>query len=333
MTAQKPTEICISIDTEFSIAGHFQNPDALPVSDVMVYGEVDGREQGLGFLLETFERHGISATFFVECANFFYFGDEPMKAVVERIQAAGQDIQLHVHPVWLSFVQDEIPGNFPRNDYCAYRDFDDLRRIFELCIEVFERWVGKPPVAIRTGSLVTDENVYKVMAALNIPLASNIGTGIFQPEPSLRHDSGRHLIHGVMEVPVFTYNDRDIAGRVHRKSLQITSCAWPEMEQLLWRGRHSGVENIVILTHPTEFIKRRDYRYREITRNRVNQQRLEKLCAFIGEHPGDFQSVDFGSHCEAWSAEELQQPFIGVPPVYPLLRKLHNGLNDLLWSY
>lgn len=335
MTDSRPTEVCITIDTEFSIAGHFKHPAThLPVAEPMVYGEVNGREEGLGFLLDTFDRYGTAATFFIECANYYYFGDAPMANVVRRIQSAGRDIQLHVHPVWLSFIDDAKLGSFARNDYCTGRSYDDLRRAFELCIEVFKRWVGNPPKALRTGSLRADANVFHVMRDLNIPLSSNVAMGVFQPiEPQLHFDSGRHLIDGVMELPVFTYQDMRLGGNPHRKSLQITSCSWPEMRHLLWKARRSGVENIVILTHPSEFMKKRDYRYTELTRNRINQQRLEKLCAFIRDHNEDFCAVDFSGQCDAWLTSELQQPFLTIPAPYAVGRKLHNRLNDLLWNY
>jgi len=300
----------------------------------MVYGKVGAREEALGFLLNTFEKFGIRATFFVECANYFYFGDEPMQTVVQRIAAAGQDIQLHVHPVWLSFIEDASKGIFPRNDFCSDRSFDDLKHAIELCVEVFERWTGNKPLALRTGSLHTDENVYAVMSALGIPLASNIGMGIYQPSsPQLQHDSGRHQIHGVTEVPVFTYQDMLIAGKPHKKSLQITSCSWPEMKALLRTAREQGIENIVVLTHPSEFIKKSDFRYTRITRNRVNQERLTKLCAFIADNPQDFVSADFGSSAQRWQTSELTQPQMGVSSRHAIARKLHNKLNDTFWRY
>lgn len=332
---QNPTQICISIDTEFSIAGHFEHPEThFPVAEPAVYGLVDGREEGLGFMLETFERHDIKASFFVECANYFYFGDEPMRTVVERLKAASQDVQLHVHPVWLSFNKDTDKGIFPRHDNCAGRDFAELRRVFSACIDIFHRWVGHKPLAIRTGSLMADENVYRVMSDLGIPMSSNIAMGVFQPEEAmLQHDSGRHRIHGVMEVPVFTYRDMNIAGKPHKKSLQITSCSWPEMKCLLWKARRAGIENIVILTHPFEYVKKTDFQYRKITRNRVNQQRLVRLCQFIQEHPRDFKAVDFSSQHQSWVGAELKQQAVAVPSLYAVGRKLHNALNDRLWSY
>ncbi|MEZ5503660.1 MAG: hypothetical protein R3E50_13725 [Halioglobus sp.] len=285
-------------------------------------------------MLETFKRNNVKATFFVECANYFYFGDGPMQAVVNRLQEAQQDIQLHIHPVWLSFARDPNMGTFPRNDDCAGRSFEELKGAFTACIEVFERWVGQRPLAIRTGSLRADENVYRVMRELGIPMSSNIALGIFQPdEPALCHDSGRHRIHGVMEVPVFSYQDMKIAGKSHKKSLQVTSCSWPEMKRLLWDARKSGIETIVILTHPFEYIKKSDFRYSRLTRNRVNQARLNKLCEFIARHPEDFVAVDFAGQYPTWSQAESKQPSIALPTIYAIGRKLHNRLNDLVWRY
>ncbi len=335
VTPQNPTQICISIDTEFSIAGHFDRPEIyLPVAAPAVYGSVDGKEESLGFLLETFDRYDIRASFFVECANYFYFGDEPMQGIINRLKAARQDIQLHIHPIWLNFNKDPDVGIFPRQDDCSGQDFDELRRAFSACIAVFKRWVGHNPIAIRTGSLRADENVYRVMRELGILMSSNIAMGVFQPrEPLLRHDSGRHLIHGVMEIPVFSYQDSNFAGRTHKKSLQITSCSWPEMRHLLWKARRSGIENIVILTHPFEYIKKSDFQYTRLTRNRVNQKRLQKLCAFIQQHPQDFVSADFSSQHDNWTKSELNQNTIEIPSIYAVGRKLHNKLNDLIWRY
>ena len=330
-----PTQICISIDTEFSIAGHIDNPTTYqPVAEPAVYGVVNGKEESLGFLLETFDRYDITASFFVECANYFFFGDEPMQSVINRLQAADQDIQLHVHTIWLYFNKDPQWGTFPRHDDCAGQSFDELHRAFSACVAVFERWTGHKPLALRTGSLRADENVYEVMQALGIPMASNIAMGVFQPESQLlNHYSGRHRIHGVMELPVFSYQDSRLPGRSHTKSLQITSCSWPELKHLLWKARKLGVENIVLLTHPFEYIKKSDFQYRKLIRNRVNQNRLQKLCAFIQSHPDDFVAADFTSQHKAWTEAELHQPYITMPAVYALGRKLHNRLNDMIWRY
>ena len=335
MTSPAPTQICISIDTEFSIAGHFEQPAKYePVAGPAVYGTVNGRDESLGFLLETFDRYNIAATFFVECANYFYFGDQPMQGVIDRLKAASQVIQLHIHPIWLSFNKNPEIGVFPRQDDCSGQEFDQLKRAFSACIEIFTRWVGRKPLAIRTGSLRADANVYRVMSDLGILMSSNLAMGVFQPaEALLHHDSGRHLIHGVMEVPVFSYQDSNIAGKTHKKSLQITSCSWPEMKHLLWKARNSGIENIVILTHPFEYIKKSDFRYNKLIRNRVNQQRLQNLCKFIRQHSQEFVAVDFSGQYHNWRNSELHQDEVAIPAIFAIGRKLHNRLNDSIWRY
>ncbi|MCL5460062.1 hypothetical protein M3M33_15605, partial [Loigolactobacillus coryniformis] len=67
--------------------------------------------------------------------------------------------------------------------------------------------------------------------------------------------------------------------------------------------------------------------------NRVNQARLENLCAFICQHPEEFVAVDFGSQLANWRASELDHETMRVPYAFSVGRKLHNRLNDLIWRY
>lgn len=333
---QKPTEITITIDTECSIAGAFADPDVRkPVAENAILCEVDGKEHGVGFLLDTFKKYGIKASFFIECAHYYYFGDHPMRDVVDRIAHEEQDLQLHVHPCWMHYNKDPEIGEFSTNDSCKGRGYDELKRIFELSIDIFKKWTGKRPEALRTGSLLADLNIYRVMKDLEIPLASNVAIGVNVPDESeLYLNSGRHYVDGVMELPVFSYIDSNIAGRKHVKSLQITSCSWPEMKFLLKKARAQGIENIVILTHPFEFIKKSDPYFSKLIRNRVNQHRLENLCKFIAENDQEFVSVDFGRSHKTWLEKGPRaENMLEIPSYYAFGRRLHNLMNDKIWSY
>ena len=94
----KPLEVTITIDTEFSIAGSFDDPRKKPVAEPIALCEIDGKGHGVDFLLDTFNKYGIKSTFFVECLNYYYFGDQPMKSIVEKINKAGQDILVKTLP-------------------------------------------------------------------------------------------------------------------------------------------------------------------------------------------------------------------------------------------
>jgi hypothetical protein len=105
------------------------------------------------------------------------------------------------------------------------------------------------------------------------------------------------------------------------------------MKHLLLKARQQGIESIVILTHPFEYIKKADFQYQKVTKNRVNQVRLEKLCEFIKLNNQDFQSSDFSECYQEHNTQPLQQPLVKIPFYYSVLRKIHNKINDSIWSY
>lgn len=331
-----PTEVCISVDTEFSIAGHITFPDRYqPVGLRAVECPADGTEHGLGFMLDTLAAFGCRATFFVETLNESWFGDAPMQGVVERLLGAGQDVQLHVHPEWLRLLPP--PGNesFAANGWCDGRSAEELHRVLSRAMEIFERWVGRKPDALRTGSLRTDLQVYRTSRELGIPLSSNVGLSTFRPaEADLVLRNGRHAIEGVMEIPVFTYTDLVLPGFRRDKSLQISSCGAREMKRVLKGARAAGAASVVILTHPFEFAKRSDFQYSRIRRNRVNQNRLRSLLRFIEAHPHDFVATTFADSSERWLTSDPEPEIdLVIPSAYAIGRMLHNKINDLVWAW
>src|SRR3989344_4745975 len=179
------TQVCITIDTEFNIAGAFSDPARFqPVGAQNVTCDINGRSQGLGFLLETFREHGLAATFFVETLNSIYFGDAPMRAITQRITQAGHDIQLHLHPCWTYFRDPDWRHRLlshPPDDSMAGRSLEEVVGLIELGLQTFERWGLARPTALRTGGLSVDHTVYAAMAKTGLPIASNIGLAIYRP--------------------------------------------------------------------------------------------------------------------------------------------------------
>lgn len=335
---KKPTEVIITIDTEFSVGGAFEDPARRPVGAPNITGPVNGEEQGLGFMLNTFARHDVPATFFVETLQTRHFGLEPMGALARRIADAGHDVQLHLHPLWLTFDGEHIDRSvtpFPPDDDCAACSLDQLISMMRQGIETFAAWGLPLPVALRTGNLAADRNIYRAQAAAGLPLASNIGLTVSRPDdPSLQLKGGRQRIEGVLELPVLCFNDIEVGPYRHQRILQISSTGWPEQKSALQRARAAGIETIVILTHPFEFFKRGDPQCRHLRTNRVHQARLDKLCAFVQANPASFNFTTFGASKDRWLAE-VDQPEcdIAIPPAPVAARLLHNKLNELLWWY
>src|SRR5438094_59877 len=92
------TKVVLSVDTEPSIAGAFVIPAHKPLLHEPVAGEVNGRSEALGFLIETLRSNRLVSTFFVETVHTRYFADREMGVYVDWLLRAGQDVQLHLHP-------------------------------------------------------------------------------------------------------------------------------------------------------------------------------------------------------------------------------------------
>lgn len=328
------TEVCITVDVEYSIAGAFAWPDRfLPLSDKVVACVIDGKEHGLGFILDSLEQFGMSGTFFTEALQTAHFGDEPMGSTARRIVAAGQDLQLHLHPCWLHFRDDRWRhAGFVPNDSCAGRTDAELDEMIRLGIETFARWGVARPVALRTGGFNTDRSVFRAMARAGLQLASNVSIGIFQPnDPELQVWGGRTLIEGVVEVPALSYRSpKPSTPWEHAwRSLAITATSEAEMASLLWQARRSGTQTVIVLTHPHEFIKSTSYRYDQLRVNRLNQGRLVSLLKFLQRHSEDFSVVSFGQRQKDWVDKgTTQDPVIQTNLWNSTLRSVENVIND-----
>jgi hypothetical protein len=336
---ERRTEVCITVDVEFSIAGALTYPDRCrPVSDPPVYGRIGAREHGLGFLLDRLADHALRATFFVECLNPSYFGDAPMGHVVERLLIARQDVQMHLHPEWLYFRdarwRETVATMMPRpNGSCAGRSVGQLIEFMRLGQATLERWGAPAPVALRTGSFHVDRAVYRAMAAVGLRLGSNVGLAMYRArDPELRRRGGLHWIDGVLEAPVLTYTERVGPWRRPRL-LSPLSTSWREMRALLWAARRADVSPVVLITHPFEFIKSADVQFTRIARNRIVQRRFAALCRFLADNAEDFVAVPIGGAGRVWLASTtMPEPDLAPPPLAIMGRMIENGLADRVWA-
>ncbi len=329
------TEVCITIDTEFSIGGHFDSPEQSPIGEPMVVGMVDGREHGLGFLLESFAEYGFRATFFVEALQTAYFGDEPMGRIARRIAVAGHDVQLHVHPCWLYFERPPIPPMAgTRNDSCAGRSSIELDHIFSVGISAFARWQLPRPTAVRPGNFQSDIGFYEAAARAGMRTSSSIAVPIFTPtDQRLILMGGKHRIHHILELPVLAFSWG--YGRYRRlRSLAITACSNAEMICALQQARRQNISPVVILTHPQEFIKRQGPNYATLRRNRVNQRRLRSLLQFLDRHREEYSMVPVSAIEDRLDDEPApSEPAIFMPFCKAIARTVENGINDQVWWY
>jgi len=136
-----------------------------------------------------------------------------------------------------------------------------------------------------------------------------------------------------LEFPVsvyaYSYGFRD-----RFRPLAVTACSCAEIVSVLWQARDRGVSPVVILTHPQEYIKRKDVRYTTLRRNRLNQARLQTVLRFLRENKASFVTVPISAisddDCDVVDPDRLP---IWVSTRQALGRMVQNGINDLVWWY
>lgn len=321
------TCILLTVDTEPSVAGAFMQPEKhTPLFDEPVWGVVDGESQALGFILRTLGRYGRKATFFIETVSTTYFGEFPMRRVADSLTAAGQDVQLHLHPCWHSF-RGGWPAALQITDQCADLDETLLADLIVQGCDKVERWTGRRPIAMRTGNFSTARTVYRAIARAGLKFASNICIGVARPrETELALPDGIHLFEGVYELPVTCFRDLGPVGRGRWRPLQVTACSFSETRALLEQAHAYQQAQVVIVTHPFEFIKAADMRYSGLRRNRLIQRRLEKLCAFVAANDDRFEMITFADIVEDRRVGGV--PHLTGDPWRSLVRAVQNTVND-----
>lgn len=297
------TRVCITIDTEFSIAGAFSDRMKRPIAEPLVWCDVDGHSEGLGFILETFRRHQIEATFFVETLNRHYFKHDPMAAIAQRIHGEGHDVQLHSHPCWALFEHedwwDRSRDKGALDNYKG-RSVADSMRLLQQGIATFEAWGLPRPVVFRSGNLQHDDNLYRALAQVGIPYSSNIALAVFDSgDAAYKLYSGHHERHSIREFPVLTFSDWKIGGKQHIKALTIAGSSFAETRKLLEMARRAGIPLVVVLTHPFEYVHNQDLAFSRTRRHSLTQRRLNQLCAFLQDNDDRFEACGLATAAAA----------------------------------
>jgi hypothetical protein len=249
-----------------------------------------------------------------------------MGRYARRLAAEGQDVQLHIHPTWLSF---ERAGDADRiSDQCHELEADRLVALMEEGRARIASWTGRPAQAMRTGNFSVSRDIYRYMREAGIRMSSNICAGVFAPEDdTLMLPGGAFRIDGVLELPVTCFVDRGPIGRGRLRPFQVTACSFAEQRALLEDLADLHVGIAVIVTHPFEFLKWKGPQFENLRPNRLVQDRLTRLCAYLAANREQFEVVAF-SDLDPTNLAETQPPNLAGHPLRATVRAAENFLND-----
>lgn len=308
------TPVFLTIDTEVMWRHH---SDGLASAEIFERS-LEPAGVGVSYKLEMLAQHGLKACFFVDPMPALTFGLAPLRGIVEKILAAGQEVQLHLHPNWTSAVSGDGGASASRFELAEY-SFAEQRALISGATDLLTA-IGAPnPIAFRAGSYSANADTLRALAELGFSYDASHNGGE-HPWPSAIDLPARHIapvrIDGVIEIPVTVIEERPGALR----NFQICALSVGEMRAALDHAelhRHAAVN---IVSHGFELANRAGTRP-----NTVHVRRFEALCGLLAERAETMRTVHFADR----PALRLEQNDVPLGPD-PLRTRWRQA--EQLWS-
>ena len=271
------SRVLLTIDTELFLGRYRHGIDwhenfALSVEPAGV---------GLSYQLGRLARHGLKAVFFVDPMPALVYGIDPIRAMVEPILAAGQEVQLHLHPAWHGLAH----GEPPESDLGAL-SAERQRELIAIARHLLRDSGAPEPIAFRAGSFAANLHTLEALASLGLGYDSS-HNGSHHPLPSALPLDPRQiapaLLECVVEVPVTQIQEKN--GLRH---LQLCAVSFDEMRDALLHAQAQRHPVVNIVSHCFELATRDGRRA-----NPVARTRFAKLCQFLDENRGTLPTVHF----------------------------------------
>lgn len=256
-----------------------------------VYGHSSKGDFALPKTLEILECHGLQGVFFVEPLFAARFGIEPLTKIIELIQQAGQEIQLHLHPEWTDEARKPLlPGITGKRQYLTQYDAEEQRQLIAHGIRLFEEAGAPRPSAFRSGNFSCNADTFTAVAANGLQFDSSINPEVAASQHHAVIPEGANAYEGfrlgpLTCIPMSSFLD----GRGRPRHAQLGACSAEELTQALIAAEQANWPTFVLLSHGNELMVRSG-------RNRPDPtvvRRFKHLCNFLAEHREILPTVGF----------------------------------------
>lgn len=276
------TAVFLTIDTELMWRHHTAGCDL----STQAARSLEPAGVGIAYQLAMLERHGLKATFFVDPMPTMVFGLDAIRPVVDAIIAAGQEVQLHLHPNWAGARADDAGEQYARFNMIEY-SLDEQRALIAGARDLLKACGAPDPIAFRAGSYAANNDTLIALAELGFAYDSS-HNGADAPWPSQISLPPRQIApvkhKGVVEVPVTLIED--VPGSL--RHFQICALSQGEMRAALDHAAASGHEAVTIVGHSFELANRAGTRA-----NGVHVSRFEALCGMLADARDTLPTAQF----------------------------------------
>lgn len=240
---------------------------------------------GLRYQLDRLAAHGLTGVCFVEALNALAAGPNYLQRMVTLIQEAGHEVQLHLHPEWLSVAEHPtVPHRGPNmKDYSE----DEQFILVEAGLEALGHCGADKVTAFRAGNYGADMATLRALRRAGIAydsshnytyLSTNCGLDIGAPLLRPR------MLEGVSEIPISHFED--LPG--HHRHAQLCATSFGELKAAIAGSAAKEWETFVMVSHGFELLNG--------ARTKANPllvRRFERLCQYLGKLKEAHPTVGF----------------------------------------
>lgn len=257
-----------------------------------IYGEtVDGSPVGLLFQLEVFRRYGIKAVFFIESLFAHAVGMEPLRRIVGLVREAGHEVQLHLHPEWLAWMERPPVPSAGRNLISQF-DADEQLRLIGVALDTLRDAGADGVVAFRAGDFAANADTLAAVRShgLRYDASMNRHYAYSLPEFAGHRDATQPFpLQGLCELPVAYWRTAPFGTR----PAQFASSSLAELKAALNHAHARQWHSFVIVSHSFELLNKRRRRPARPVADAVVKARFVGLCRFLDRHRDRFVTAGF----------------------------------------
>lgn len=279
-------------------------PDAF---DRYVYGRSPRGEFALPATLEILQRHGLRATFFVEPLFSARFGAEFLSCIVRMIEAAGQEVQLHLHPEWTNEIADPpIQDASRKRQHLIHYSLEEQEQLLLFGLGLLRAHTTSDVWAFRAGNYAANADTYRALRKAGLTADSSLnrasthsGLDVEQCQ-DLR---SAFVLNGVQVYPITVFRD----GLGRQRPSQVGTCGLLEMHQALDSAYRYGRRHFVIVSHNFEMLRRGHAEPDDIV-----VRRFEGLCQHLSSNRHRYDTCGFARNAPPFDDAHTQLPRVGT---------------------
>jgi len=282
-------QVLLTFDVEIWCGGWERLDERFPAAfRRYVYGSSSKGDFALPHILETMTRHGLKGVFFVEPMFAARFGVEHLAVIVDMLNDAGQEVQLHLHPEWTDEIRPcPLPGQHGKRQHLHYYSLEEQTRLIQYALEVLRSVHTGEVSAFRAGSFAANGDTFSALRAnglrqdSSVNATQDISVADLRPSIELYCPS---TVGGVAEYPLTVFVD----GLGRRRHAQLGACSSGEMVSAIECAERAGWEHFVILAHNFELLK-----VGSAEPDPVVVARFDRLCRYLGRRAKDLATTGF----------------------------------------